>query len=118
MLDLDRKFDARYLNKVNKWINVIADANGDREGATCDFTPFHPFTWSTPNNPCGLESSYTDWCKNNKDVIDCLAEVAYGFACHRSQNITDTRLARQTGRRLRKAKSQFNRRKGCAMPPY
>ena len=117
-LDLNSKFDARYLSKVLKWINVIAAANGDHDGDTCDSTPFHPYTCSSGTNPCFYDSSYIDLCTYNKDVIDCLAAVPYSFACHPSQNKVDTRLARQAGRKLRKAKSQFNRRKGCAMPPY
>jgi hypothetical protein len=120
MLDFDSKFDVRYFYEINKWLNVIADANGDRDGEvfTCDSTPFRPFTCSTATNPCCYDSFYTDRCKETHDFIECLAAIANSFVCHPSQNRVDTRLAQQVGRRLRVARMKYNRKYGCSMPPY
>merc|ERR1712037_979080 len=83
-LDMDNAKDARYVMKINAWMDKIAGANGDRDGAECD-----------------AEEAY---CKLNSQINSALSSAARRWACDGRGKVY-----RQAVRRLKKVKNQYNR---------
>merc|ERR1712176_910996 len=86
VLDMDNAKDARYVAKINGWMEKISEANCDREGA--DVQVF----------------SADDYCKLNSQINSALSSAARRWACDGRGKVY-----RQAVRRLKKVKNQYNR---------
>merc|ERR1712037_78030 len=97
-LDLDNAKDARYVSKLNFWMDFISTAIGDRDGAECDFQ-------EADDEGADVQVfSPDDYCKLNGQIMSALSSAARKWACEGRG-----RPYRQAVRRLRKVKKQFDR---------
>ena len=92
-LDMDNKKDARYVEKINKWMDAISFANGDRDGAECDAEVVEAEDVNV--------FSEDDFCKLNSQINSAISSAARRWACDGRGKVE-----RQAVRRLKKVKNQ------------
>merc|ERR1712037_597898 len=97
-LDMDNAKDARYVMKINAWMDMIAGANGDRDGAECDAEE------AVDEGADVQVFSEDDYCKLNSQINSALSSAARRWACDGRGKVY-----RQVVRRLKKVKNQYNR---------
>merc|ERR1712176_150121 len=98
VLDLDNAKDARYVAKINGWMEKISEANCDRDGAECDAEE------AVDEGADVQVFSADDYCKLNSQINSALSSAARRWACDGRGKVY-----RQAVRRLKKVKNQYNR---------
>merc|ERR1712127_734647 len=100
-LDMDNAKDARYMEKLNKWMNAISYANGDGDECAAD-EPDYVYIYNEGYDVNVF--SEDNFCKLNSQINSALSFAARRWACDGRGNI-----ARRAVRRLKKVKNQYNR---------
>ena len=98
-LDMNDKKDARHVEKVQRWVGRVVDAN-DRDGEKCDAALDEGDDLTVFDG--------ADGCKLNSQIMSALRSFARKYACNGRGNVP-----RQIARRSRTLEENFERRKFC-----
>ena len=98
---MENNRDAKYIEKLNYWKAEILTANGARGGVECDAEVVEEGDEITVFSEPAEEA----FCQLNLQINRALSSAARKWACEGRG-----RVSRQAVRRLKKVKSQFDRR--------